>query len=226
MKEDNGRIVRLLPIAAGSIAGTLLMLNRVLTPALTDSQARSDAVGVVLTAVLILTGLLWQQVQPRKPDSTVLEGTEGFELLPTLSDPLKTELAWASHLLLTNTVTRSIVVYYRGQVLLRRGILAPIATVTPGAILERVLAKQKAIYLVDTKVYPGRIEFNYLPANTQGIICQPLGTDGVMILGANAPRSYTKQDEAWIEGIADKLANSLATTSAIDGNLINPNDKI
>jgi hypothetical protein len=30
-----------------------------------------------------------------------------------------------------------------------------------------------------------------------------------MILGANAPRSYTKQDEAWIEGIADKLANSL-----------------
>ena len=226
MKEDNGRIVRLLPIAAGSIAGTLLMVNRVLTPALTDSQARSDAVGVVLTAVLILTGLLWQQVQPRKPDSTVLEGTEGFELLPTLSDPLKTELAWASHLLLTNTVTRSIVVYYRGQVLLRRGILAPIPTVTPGAILERVLAKQKAIYLVDTKVYPGRIEFNYLPVNTQGIICQPLGTDGVMILGANAPRSYTKQDEAWIEGIADKLANTLATASAIDGSLINPNDKI
>jgi Cofactor assembly of complex C subunit B, CCB2/CCB4 len=226
MKEDNGRIVRLLPIAAGSIAGTLLMLNRVLTPALTDSQARSDAVGVVLTAVLILTGLLWQQVQPRKPDSTVLEGAEGFELLPTLPDALKTELAWASHLLLTNTVTRSIVVYYRGQVLLRRGILAPIATVTPGAILDRVLAKQKAIYLVDTKVYPGRIEFNYLPANTQGIICQPLGTDGVMILGANAPRSYTKQDEAWIEGIADKLANSLATSLDLDGNLINPNDKI
>jgi Cofactor assembly of complex C subunit B, CCB2/CCB4 len=30
-----------------------------------------------------------------------------------------------------------------------------------------------------------------------------------MILGANTPRSYTKQDEVWIEGIADKLANSL-----------------
>jgi hypothetical protein len=27
-----------------------------------------------------------------------------------------------------------------------------------------------------------------------------------MILGANAPRSYTKQDENWIAGIADKLA--------------------
>ena len=226
MKEDNGRIVRLLPIIAGSIAGTLLMLNRVLTPALTDSQARSDAVGVVLTAVLILTGLLWQQVQPRQPDSIMLEGTEGFELLPTIPDSLKTELAWASHLLLTNTVTRSILIYYQGRVLLRRGILAPTADITPGAILDRVLAKQKAIYLVDTKVYPGRIEFSYLPANTQGIICQPLGIGGVMILGANAPRSYTKQDEAWIEGIANKLANSLETSLAISGDLVNPSDKI
>jgi putative methionine-R-sulfoxide reductase with GAF domain len=209
MKQDSNRILRLVPLGAGGVAGTLLMLNRVLTPELTDSQARSDAVGVVLTAVLVLTGLLWQQVQPRKPDTIILEGTEGFELLPTLPDVVKTELAWASHLLLTNTVTRSIVVYYQGKVLLRRGILGTNPEVTSGAILNRVLTTQKAIYLVDTKVYPGRIEFDYLPPNTQGIICQPLGSEGAMILGANAPRSYTKQDEAWIEGIADKLSNSL-----------------
>jgi hypothetical protein len=36
-----------------------------------------------------------------------------------------------------------------------------------------------------------------------------LGAQGVMILGANTPRSYTKQDEKWIEGIGDKLADSL-----------------
>ncbi len=190
------------------------MLNRILTPELTDSQARSDAVGVVLTAVLILTGLLWQQVQPRQPDRAILAGVEGFELAPTLPESLRIELAWASHLLLTNTVTKSIVIYDRGRVLLRRGVLGPKADVTPGAILDRVLSKQKPIYLVDTKVYPGRIEFDYLPPNTQGIICQPLGDRGVMILGANAPRSYTKQDEAWIAGIADKLANSLAVADA------------
>jgi Cofactor assembly of complex C subunit B, CCB2/CCB4 len=215
MATDTNRILRLVPLGAGGIAGTLLMINRVLTPELTDSQARSDAVGVILTAVLILTGLLWQQVQPRQSDSVVLEGEPGFELLPTLPDSIQTELAWASHLLLTNTVTRSILVYYQGQILLRRGVLATKAEVTPGAILDRVLTKQKAIYLVDTKVYPGRIEFDYLPANTQGIICQPLGSQGVMILGANTPRSYTKQDEVWIEGIADKLANSLEIALAI-----------
>jgi Cofactor assembly of complex C subunit B, CCB2/CCB4 len=216
MKKDPNWILRLVPLGVGGIAGTLLMLNRVLTPALTDSQARSDAVGVVLTAVLVLTGLLWQQVQPRIPNSIILEGEQGFDLSPNLPDALQTELAWASHLLLTNTVTRSIVIYYQGRVLLRRGILAPKAEVTPGAILDRVLTKQKAIYLVDTKVYPGRIEFDYLPTNTQGIICQPLGLEGVMILGANAPRSYTKQDEAWIQGIADKLANSLDLALPID----------
>jgi hypothetical protein len=209
MAKDPNRILRLVPLGAGGIAGTLLMLNRLLTPELTDSQARSDAVGVILTAVLVLTGLLWQQVQPRQSDSVILEGEPGFELLPTLPESIQTELAWASHLLLTNTVTRSILIYYQGQVILRRGILAPKVEVKPGAILDRVLTKQKAIYLVDTKVYPGRIEFDYLPANTQGIICQPLGSQGVMILAANTPRSYTKQDEVWVEGIADKLANSL-----------------
>jgi Cofactor assembly of complex C subunit B, CCB2/CCB4 len=214
MKEESNRILRLVPLVAGGIAGTLLMLNRVLTPELTDSQARSDAVGVVLTATLILTGLLWQQVQPRQPDSVILEGEEGFELAPDLPESLQIELAWASHLLLTNTVTKSIVVYYDGRVLLRRGVLGTKAEVTPGTIVDRVLTKQKAIYLVDTKVYPGRVEFDYLPPNTQGIICQPLGNKGVAILGANAPRSYTKQDEAWIAGIVDKLGNSLETVNS------------
>jgi Cofactor assembly of complex C subunit B, CCB2/CCB4 len=207
--RDPNRILRLLPLVTGGVAGTMLMVNRLLTPALTESQARSDAVGVILTALLILTGLLWQRVQPKQPDSVILEGSEGFELSSSLPDTLQTELAWASHLLLTNTVTRSLVVYYRGQVLLRRGVLGAKADVNLGTIAKRVLETQKAIYLVDLRVYPGKIEFDYLPPNTQGIICQPLGKEGVMILGANAPRSYTKQDEIWIEGIADKLANSL-----------------
>jgi hypothetical protein len=117
--------------------------------------------------------------------------------------------------LLTNTVTRSLVVYYQDKVLLRRGILGVTSEVKPGAILKRVLEKQKPVYLVDLKLYPGRIEFDYLPENTQGIICQPIGDRGVLVLGANAPRSYTKQDENWIEGIADKLADTLRRYSEV-----------
>jgi len=158
--------------------------------------------------------LLWQRVQPKLPDAVELVGNEGFELADDLADALKVELAWASHLLLTNTVTRSIVLYAHGRTLLRRGILGPQATVTPGPIVQRVLDTQKPVYLVALSVYPGRIEFDYLPENTQGVIVQPLGDRGVLILGANAPRSYTNQDERWIEGIADKLANSLTPGQA------------
>ncbi|MEO1590967.1 MAG: cofactor assembly of complex C subunit B [Cyanobacteria bacterium J06632_22] len=210
-KPDQNQVLRQLPIVVGTLGGTLLMVNRLLTPALTDSQSRGDALGVILSAVLILTGLLWQQAQPKRPDSVVLTGEEGFELDDTLADDIKTELAWASHLLLTNTATRTMVAYANGKVLMRRGILAPKAEVTAGPILKRALEKQKPVYLVSLKLYPGRLEFDYLPENTQGVICQPMGSSGVLILGANAPRSYTKQDEIWIEGIADKLGARLDT---------------
>ncbi|MBD2254524.1 cofactor assembly of complex C subunit B [Nostoc parmelioides] len=208
-KPDPNRVLRRLPLVVGGLGAILLLINRLLTPELTNSQARGDVLGVILSAVLILTGLIWQQVQPRSPDSVELIGEEGFVLAADLPEAVKTELAWASHLLLTNTVTRSLVVYYQGKVLLRRGILAPKAEVTPGAIVKRVLEKQQPVYLVALYVYPGRIEFDYLPENTQGVICQPIGNEGVLILGANAPRSYTKQDENWIAGIADKLAVTL-----------------
>jgi hypothetical protein len=209
-RPDQNQVLRQLPIAVGILAGMLLMVNRLLTPELTDAQARSDAVGVIISAVLILTGLLWQRIQPKLPDAVTLIGPEGFELAADLPDAIRTELAWMSHLLLTNTVTGSIVVWYDGQVLLRRGVLGSETTVTPGAIVQRVLKTQKPVYLVNLKLYPGSIEFNYLPENTQGVICQPIGSRGVMILAANAPRSYTEQDETWVAGLADKLDNSLS----------------
>lgn len=210
-KPDPNRVLRRLPIVVGGLGAVLLLINRLLTPELTQSQSRGDVLGVILSAVLILTGLIWQQVQPRSPDTVELIGEEGFILAPDLPEAVKTELAWASHLLLTNTVTRSLIVFYQGKVLLRRGILATKSEVTPGPILKRVLETQKAIYLVALKVYPGQIEFDYLPENTQGVICQPIGNQGVLILAANAPRSYTKQDEKWIAGIADKLAVTISS---------------
>lgn len=209
-KSDPNQILRLLPFAVGGLGGTLLLINRLLTDNLTTSQARSDAVGVIISAVLLLTGFLWQRVQPKSPDAVTLIGEKGFDLAPDLPDSIQTELAWASHVLLTNTVTKTIVVWYQGQVLLRRGILGPTEIVKPGAILERVLNTGKAVYLVALKLYPGKVEFDYLPENTQGVICQPIGNQGVLILGANAPRSYTRQDEAWVSAIADKLDNTLS----------------
>jgi hypothetical protein len=209
MNQDPNRILRQLPLFAGAVGGILLLINRLSTVALMPSQSRSDVVGVILAGVLLLIWLIWQQIQPRSPEAVTLIGQESLEFAPDLSESLKTELAWASHLLLINTVTKSLVAYHRGKVLIRRGILGRSAEVKVGTILERVLKTQKPVYLVNLTLYPGRVEFDFLPENTQGLICQPMGKDGVLILGANIPRSYTKQDETWIEGIADKLGYSL-----------------
>ncbi len=209
MAEASRYSLKYLPLTVGIIGGTMLMINRILTPALNESQARSDVVGVILSAVLILVSLLWENIQPKTAESVILNGREGFELAEDLPESVKAELAWASHILLTNTVTKSVVVYYQDRVILRRGILGEKNTITLGAIANRVLETQKPVYLVTLKIYPGRVEFDYLPDNTQGIICQPLGKNGLLILGANAARSYTKQDENWIAAIAEKLAITL-----------------
>jgi hypothetical protein len=215
-KSDSNRVLRLLPIVVGGLAELLLLVNRLLTAQLTDSQARSDVLGTIEGAILILVGLIWQQIQAKPPEAVTLIGESGLELAPELSEAIKTELAWATHLLLTNTTTRAIAVYYQDKTLLRRGVLGKNDTITPGAILQRVLTTGKPVYLVNLALYPGKYEFDYLPENTQGVICQPLSNKGAIILGTNAPRSYTKQDEKWIEGIADKLAETLRAIYKID----------
>ncbi len=64
-KPDENVVLRRLPLVAGGLGGVLFFANRVLSVEVTNSQARSDVLGVILSALLILTGLLWQQVQPR-----------------------------------------------------------------------------------------------------------------------------------------------------------------
>jgi hypothetical protein len=211
---DLDMMIRYLPLVVGGLGGVALLANRMVTANLTNSQSRADALGVLLSAVLILVGLLWQQAQPKPPDAVILIGDEGLEIDEALPDAIKTELAWASHILLTNTVTKVMAVYYDRKTILRRGILGKNNQVNIGTIAERVMKTQKPIYLVKLELYPGRVEFDYLPENTQGVIVQPLGEKGVMVLGANIPRSYTKQDENWVTAIADKLTYNLEKISS------------
>jgi len=207
-KEENQWLINF-PLVAGIIGGLFLMVNRLATITVLDSQARSDALGVILCATLLLTSVLMRQINPNPPESVILEGKEGFDFPQDLLPRLQTELAWASHLILTNTVTKSIIVYYQGKTLLRRGILGEKNTVKIGNIVKRVMETQKPVYLVDLKHYPGKIEFDYFPSNIQGLICLPLNKEGVLMVATNIPRSYTKQDEVWIQGISEKIALEL-----------------
>ena len=202
------------------MGGSLLLLNRLaFSPDLLTSQSRSDALGVVLSALLILTGLLWQQVQPLPPKAVELEGKQGFELEDTLTDEQKLELGWATRSLLLASPAQSIVLIYDNCLILRRGILSDInygpgQTIEPGTILQRVLSQHKSVYLVDLKLFPARVEFDYLPVNTQALLCEPIGERGAIIAGADAPRSFTERDREWIQAIVQKLERTLDTIPA------------
>jgi hypothetical protein len=188
------------------------MINRLfLTPDLLNSQSRSDALGILVSALLVLTGLLWQQIQPPDPTAVQLEGKPQCHFHPDLTETQRLALGWASHALLTLTAARSLVIYWKHQVLLWRGIFPEgELCYQSGSIVQRVLETERAIYLVDLKLFPAREEFTrYFPINIQTILCQPIGTQGVLILASDTPRSFTKRDQAWIEALAQKLEQEL-----------------
>ncbi|WP_287129924.1 cofactor assembly of complex C subunit B [Candidatus Cyanaurora vandensis] len=195
-----------LPLLVGILGSGLLVLNRTLaTP--TPEQTRADALGLMMAAVLVLVGILARPAQPVTAATITITAPQGTEIAP-VSPQLAQELQWLGESLLTNTAAVSLLVWDQGRVLLRMGYLATEDFIT-GPIVERVLQTQKPVYLVSLKLFPGRVEFSYLPMGMQAIVCQPLGNLGVLVLGANQERSFTPQDLQWIAVLAKRLALTL-----------------
>lgn len=67
---------------------------------------------------------------------------------------------------------------------------------------------------MDLKLYPGRDEFASLPDGLPAVVVQPLGEEGVLVLGGWSPRCFSRSDLVWIEGWARRLRGELARVSA------------
>ena len=142
-----------------------------------------------------------------------LEGEQGVRWADGLPQPLAQELGWGSQMLLTATPAASLLLYWRGRTVLRRGVLADAAFI-PGAICARAWSTGKAIGLVNLKLYPGRQEFVGLPEGIPALIVQPIGTEGVILLAGWSPRCFSRSDEAWLEGWSLKLRTALELCDA------------
>ncbi|MDX2270981.1 MAG: cofactor assembly of complex C subunit B [Cyanobacteriota bacterium] len=208
--------VQQLPLLVGILGAGLLMGNRLwFTPELLLSQSRSDALGIVLSALLILTGLLWQQIQPADPESVGLTGEPRLWLSPTLTPDQQLEIGWITQSLLKATATRSLAIWWQGSLIVERGIFPAKSEGgdwQPGTIGQRVLSTGRSVYLVDLKLFPGRREFIPLfPDNIQALLCQPLEQQGILLLATDTPRALTPRDQVWIELFAEKLTYLLQT---------------
>jgi hypothetical protein len=195
-------------LAAGLLGLALCLLNQLSAPELNPALERAAVLASLMAVGLMLVAVLWTRATPIAPERVALEGEQGLELDPGLPEELRRELAWGSRLLLTATPAASLLVHWRGRILLRRGVLGT-SPFEPGEICRRASASGRAISLVNLRLYPGRGEFSALPEGTPAVVVQPIGRDGWLLVGGWSPRCFSRSDELWMEGWADKLRTSL-----------------
>merc|ERR1712224_256044 len=56
------------------------------------------------------------------------------------------------------------------------------AQATAGTMCQSIVGEDKGNYIPNLAVYPGKIEFTYLPSTAQALVLQPLGEAGVMLV--------------------------------------------
>ena len=195
-------------LGVGLLALLLSLINQFSAAELTPPLVRASVLASLLAVGFRLVATLWTRAVPRAPERVDLEGPQGLELDDSLPEALKLELAWGSQLLLTATPGATVLLHWQQRTLLRRGLLGS-GSVLVGPIGQRALATGKAISLVNLALYPGRDEFAALPAGLPALVVQPIGSDGLLLLGGWSPRCFSRSDELWLEGWARKLRTSL-----------------
>ena len=199
-------------LGCGVVGLLLVVINALLIPADLGSALpifqRASVLAGVMAVGLMLVAVLWTRANPTTRERVSLEGPQGFELTAGLPESIRMELAWASHQLLKATPAASVLLVWDGNELMRRGVLSskPFA---PGPIVQRAREQQQTIGLVNLTLYPGRSEFAYFPENTPAVVVEPLGTKGWLLVAGWSVRCFSRSDEIWIKGVAEKLRTAL-----------------
>lgn len=199
-------------IAAGAFGLALAVANQLSGSAeglLDPALERASVLAGILAVLVMLAGLLWTRVSPDASARVALPGREGLQLLDGLPRPLAEELAWGSTMLLTATPAAVVLIQWRGRTLLRRGLLWDVGFES-GVICERAQRTGRAISLVDLRLYPGRGEFEPLLPGLPAVVVQPLGDQGLLLLGGWSARCFSRSDLLWIEGWSRRLTGEWA----------------
>mgnify|MGYP006275705721 CR=1 FL=1 len=202
-----------IPLVAGSIGLALSVVNQFTAGSVDPPLERAGVLASILAVVLMLVGLLWTRISPEPAERAPLQGEEALYLAGGIGPELGRELAWGSALLLTATPAATLLLVWRGRVLLRRGLQPLDGAATPfveGAICERARHNGRAISLVDLRLYPGRHEFEPLLPGLPSVVVQPLGDAGVLVLGGWSARCFSRSDLTWLEGWTRRLTTEWA----------------
>ena len=201
--------------ARAVLISALLLLGLTVTNAgvaetVTPELQRAEVLAGMAAVGLMLVAVLWTQANPKSAEKVPLKGEQGLVIDHQLNDVQKQELAWGSHMLLTATPAASVLVLWRQQVVLRRGLISQ-GPFQPGAITRRAMEREQIISLVNTTLFPGRAEFDGMLPSLPAIVVCPMGNDGAVIVGGWSPRCFTRSDERWLEGWTQRLRTTLGS---------------
>lgn len=191
-------------LSTGAAGLLLVVLNQLSAPLPEPPLVRASVLASLLCVGLMLVAVLWTRAAPEASARADLQGNAGLELAPALPSPLVEDLGWGSMMLLTASPAAVVLVLWRGEVLLRRGLLADTPFI-PGPICARALERGQVISLVNLALYPGRAEFDSLLPGLPSVLIQPMGDQGLVVLGGWSPRCFSRSDLVWVEGWARKL---------------------
>ena len=186
----------------------LTVTNAGLAESVTPELQRAEVLAGMAAVGLMLVAVLWTRANPRSAEKVPLQGEQGLVICDQLNDLQKQELAWGSHMLLTATPAATVLVLWRQQVVLRRGLISQ-SPFQPGAITMRAMERDQTISLVNTSLFPGRAEFDAILPSLPAILVCPMGDEGVVVVGGWSPRCFTRSDERWLEGWTQRLRTTL-----------------
>ena len=186
----------------------LTVTNAGLAETVTPELQRAEVLAGMAAVGLMLVAVLWTRANPKSAEKVPLKGEQGLVMADQFSKDQQQELAWGSHMLLTATPAASVLVLWRQQVVLRRGLISQ-DSFQPGPITKRALERDQTISLVNTTLFPGRTEFDAMLPSLPAIVICPMGNEGAVIVGGWSPRCFTRSDERWIEGWTQRLRTTL-----------------
>jgi hypothetical protein len=210
-----------LSLALGSLCLTVLVVNRLATEELYDSQSRTDILAVISSGGLLLNGLTLQDVAVRVAEKVELKGASVTEESPALSPRQRSIVSWAMRTALQALPdTGSALIRYGDATVGRRGVFPEGGGFEARAIIAQALTGEGGLgsvgletYIPDLQILPGKIEFEgCLPANCQSVLIQPFDAGkGLMILGGSRARNYTPAQLLRVKAIAQKVQRELSS---------------
>ena len=196
----------------------LLVTNRLFTEDLLNSQSRADLIATAAGVVICLGALSNLDIEPKAADPVALAGERVDWVDPAAPAARQRELAWALGQICAVEGCASVLVWDGARTVAARGLVRgaaadPSAAVVPGPLVKLAVgrASGRPEYLRALQILPGRIEFSYLPEETQALLILPTAAGaggGAVIVGADRQRAFGEDAVRRCAAIATEIVGA------------------